>query len=507
MTETELTTNQRIWPILWRGKYVILASVLVMVALSIAYTFHQSKVYQATGIIQVNLPTSQPGSQDTTAANQGLAQNYAQLIVSSGFLNTIRNKVKGGHLSIADLKSRLTANNVAQTALVQLQATGSSPGDAQTVASEVINGFLSQLQSAAASRTAQEQNQLQQAINDFDARIVALAAGPTTATTTARINSLQASRNALIAQSANLVANGVAQQTSATVSAPPVASSSPISPRPLLNVIAGLLLGILLGVVLAYVRDALRSGIESGDAAGALVDLPVLASIPLKPGLESEDPTVKEAYGVLHTNLLFSLHRNDVSVVTFVGANAQVGKSSIVEGLADASVRSDRNILIVDGDMRASTLSKRLGYSQHPGIVDVLNGAIDLEHALVELRRGLWLLPAHESLVNPPTLLSGQRMRALNGKWRERFDVVLIDTPPIAGLADGLILSSLADVAVLVVRTGLTKPRELIAAKASLEQTHTPIVGLVVFEEVVGDAYYPYAREPEPRERDSATVP
>ena len=98
-------------------------------------------------------------------------------------------------------------------------------------------------------------------------------------------------------------------------------------------------------------------------------------------------------------------------------------------------------------------------------------------------------------------------MKALAAEWRERFDVVLIDTPPIGGLADALILSSLADVAVIVIRAGLTKPNELVAAKASLEQTHTPIAGLVVFEDATGDAYYPYPREPEPRERDSATVP
>jgi succinoglycan biosynthesis transport protein ExoP len=503
---TEAANAQRIWPILWREKWTILVSIVVFVALAIAYTLHASKTYQATGIIQVNLPTSQPGSQDTTAANQGLAQNYAKLLTSSGFLNSIKKQVAGGKLSADDLQSRLSATNLNMTALVQLQATGPSPAAAQGLATQVVNAFLDNLQNAAATRTKQEQAQLQQSINSYDAQIATLSAQPRTPTVTARITSLSASRNALIAQNANLVANGVAQQTSATVSSAPVASSSPISPRPLLNVIGGLLLGVLLGVGLAYLRNSLRSGVQSAEDAAAVTDLPVLASIPYKPRAPAEDPLVKEAYGVLHTNLLFSLHRSSGSVVTIVGYNAQVGKSSVVQGLGEASVRSDRNMLIVDGDMRAGMLSKRLGFGGHPGMVDVLQGAVDLEYTLVELRSGLWLLPTRESRVNPATLLSGERMRALSAEWRERFDVVLVDTPPIAGLADGLILSSLADLVVLVARAGLTKPQELTAATTSLYQTHTPIAGLVVFEETVSELYYPYAgdREGETRRRDPA---
>ncbi|MBV9919206.1 MAG: hypothetical protein JO153_22090 [Solirubrobacterales bacterium] len=507
---TEAPNTQRIWPILWREKWTILASIVVMVALAIAYTLHASKTYQATGIIQVNLPTSQPGSQDTTAANQGLAQNYAKLLTSSGFLNSIRGSVEGGRLSTDELQSRVSASNLLNTALVQLQSTGPSPGDAQRLGNEVVNAFLNSLRNAAVARTDQQQTQLQQSINTYDVQIAALTAQPRTPAVTARITSLQASRNALINQNANLVANGVAQQTSATVSSPPVASSSAISPKPLLNVIAGLLLGLLLGVGLAYLRSALRKGVQSAEEAASITNLPVLASIPYKPRAAGDDPGIKEAYGVLHTNLLFALHRSSASVVTIVGYNPQVGKTSVVQGLADASVRSDRNMLIVDGDMRAAMLSKRLGFAGQPGLVDVLQGAVELEYALVELRPGLTLIPARESRVNPGTLLSGDRMRELSAEWRERFDFVVIDTPPVAGLADGLILSSLADFVVLVARAGMTKPNELTAATTSIDHTHTPIAGLVVFEEAMSELYYPYAHDrkgeaggPEPPRRET----
>jgi succinoglycan biosynthesis transport protein ExoP len=498
---TEAPDSVRIWPILWRGKWTILASIVVMAVAAILYTLHQTKEYQASGIIQVNLPTGQPGSQDTTAANQGLAANYAQLLTSPGFLNDVRARIEGGKLSTDSLQSRLSATALPMTALVELKATGTTPQGAQVLATQVIDGFLSNLQTAAANRTAQEQRTLQQAIDNLDAQIVALAAQPSTAATTAQIGSLRASRGALIAENANLAAAGVADQTSATVSAPPVASSSPVAPQPFLNLIAGLVLGALLGVGLAYLQSALRSEVQSAEEAAALTNVPVLASIPLRRPLFEDDASVQEAYGVLHTNLLFSLQRSEGTVVGIVSYNPQAGKSSVVQGLSEASVRSHGDMLIVDGDMRAATLSKRLGYAGYPGMADVLQGGVSFERALVELRPGLWLLPARESQVNPQTLLSSERMKTLSGEWRKRFDLVLVDTPAIAGLADGLILSAHADLLTLVVRTGLTRPSEVRSAMASLSQTHTPIAGVVVFEEPAVEARYPYVSERERKAR------
>jgi Mrp family chromosome partitioning ATPase len=93
--------------------------------------------------------------------------------------------------------------------------------------------------------------------------------------------------------------------------------------------------------------------------------------------------------------------------------------------------------------------------------------------------------------VNAASLLSSGHTLALTAEMRERFDLVLIDSPPIAGLADGLILASLSDVVVLVVRAGITKPADVTAAANSLLHNMTPIAGMVVFEELPIEPYYP----------------
>lgn len=491
----ERSNTQGIGPVLWRGRYVILASVVVMVALAAIYALSSAKVYQASALIQVNVP-NQTASVDTTAANQGLAQNFATLLVSSGFLEKIRSKVDGGHESASELQSHLSAEAVSQTALVQLHSTGSSPQRAQRLGEQVAHAFLAELQAEAASQTAAQQSQIQQTISKLSEQITTLQSKPNagTAAVADQISSLQASRQALITQNATILANGLAQGASASLSAPPAASSSPIRPRRSLDVIAGLLLGLLLGVGLTWLRELLSPGLRSADEAAALLDAPVLASIPLRPRLQGDDPVLPEAYDVLQTNLFFAMRQHKYQVVTFVGPNPRVGKTSVVEGLARVAVHGEQSVLVVDGDMRAGALSTRLHQAQHPGMAELLQGSITLDEALVELEPGLSLIPSHSSPLNAPSLLSSTRMRALSAEWRERFDIVLIDSPPIAGLADGLILASLSDAVVVVVRTGVTAPADLLATAASLRQSDSTVAGLVVFEERPAEPYYPSRR-------------
>jgi Mrp family chromosome partitioning ATPase len=502
MTEAEAGNSARIGPILWREKLVILATVIVVVALAVVYTLNEAKVYQATAILQVNVPTSAPGTSDTTSANQALAQNYASLLTSAGFLNGIKRNVLGGRHSVSYLQSKLNASALPQSALVELKSNGSSPQIAQQTGRQVINGFLSYLQAQAASQTEALQSQLQKRITSYDNQIAALQTQPQTPSVTAQLSTLRTTRTALIGNNATLLANGLANGTSATLSAAPVADNSPISPKKSLNILGGLIIGLALGIALAWARHTLRPAVHSADDVTKLVDLPLLASIPLKPRYKPDDAMLGEAYGVLYANLVFAMRGADARIVTFAGFNPAVGKTSTVEGLGRAASRTDKQVLIVDGDMRAGTLSERLGHRDRPGLVDVLQGVIPLDAALVELESGLWLLPTRPARTNPASLLSGSRTFALMSDLRERFDLVLVDSPPLSGLADGLILASQSDLVALVVRTGVTKPADVTAATRSLRQNQSPVAGVVVFEELPIEPYYAAAAQADVRERE-----
>jgi len=211
------------------------------------------------------------------------------------------------------------------------------------------------------------------------------------------------------------------------------------------------------------------------------------------------DPVLNEAYEVLRANLVFQSRDRALRVVTFLSQNPAVGKTSAVEGFAYAAVRGGSNVLVIDGDLRAGTLSSRLGYADAPGLTNVIVGTSSIDEAIVSLAPGLSLLTARLPVPNPPSLLYSDEMRELMVELRDRYDL-------IGHLADGLILASLSDGVVAVARTGVTKRSDLRAVIVSLRQSGAPLVGLVVFEpRTIDKTYYPAVAQATPLDRDSVT--
>jgi capsular polysaccharide biosynthesis protein len=272
--------DQRFTTVLWRGKWLIVASLAVAIGLAILITSRSARVYESSATIQVNSANSigQNGSSpaDIQAGNQVLAQTYATLIDDRSFLAQIRDRVMGGDLSTADLESRLSSSWVQNTALIKLAAEGPSPENAKRLAADVAREFVKTVRGDALKQTASLRTQIQGQITQIDRSISKLPRGSD------RANSLRAARSELVRQLAGLIAGSIAQGNSVVLTAPPSGSSAPVRPRPALNLIAGILLGLLVGVVLAFLRDRLDRGLHSSEEAEELLGVPLLASIPVR---------------------------------------------------------------------------------------------------------------------------------------------------------------------------------------------------------------------------------
>jgi capsular exopolysaccharide synthesis family protein len=480
--------DQRISTVLWRGKWIILASVLVGLSLAVLATKKTAKVYQASGMIQVNAGTSTGTNQspsDVQVANQILATTYATELGDRSFLASVRPQILGGRFSTGDLLSRIGAKAVPSTALVQVTAQGSTPDEARQLASDVSRAFVDSVHSRAAVSSQRQQEALK-------SKIAALTAQIGRTGSASELESLRGARSSLQQQLANVIASGIQQGQSVALPSPPTGSSSPIRPRPMLNLIAGLLLGLLAGVGLSWARLRLDRGLHSSQEAEELLDVPVLASIPVRKRFSVDDPVLGEAYDVLRANLRFLSLDSALQVFTLSSYNPREGKSSTVEGLAFAAGRGGMSVAIIDGDVRTRTLSTRLGYDGAPGLTNVVVGATTLDEALVEIAPGISLLPTGPTPPNPPSLLASSQMRDLVTELRGRFSLVLIDSPPVAHLADASILASVSDGVIVVARVGTTARTDLVSAAANLRHSPTPIVGIVVLERrTIDETYYP----------------
>ena len=292
----------------------------------------------------------------------------------------------------------------------------------------------------------------------------------------------------------------------------------PVSPRPRLNEALGATLGLLVGIAAAWLRSVLDRELHSSDEIQRLVNLPVLASVPLRRGIDADDLVTREAYDVLRTNLTFLSLEAPLAVLTVTSSEAGEGKSATSEGLAYAARRRDLNVLLIDGDLRTAQLSTRLGAASARGSSTSSLPAAVPESVIVEVGAGISLLPAGPTPPNPPSVLASAKAAKLIADLRRRFDLIVIDSPPVGSLADAAILAALSDASILVARAGQTDRAALVAAAEALSRTPAPIVGVVVFERRSLDSVYypaggvtraepPRGEEPRRRDHQPATAP
>jgi receptor protein-tyrosine kinase len=266
------------------------------------------------------------------------------------------------------------------------------------------------------------------------------------------------------------------------------------------------MLGLVLGIFLAWLRERLDRGLHNVEEVEALVEAPVLAAIPLRKKYSPDDPAVNEAHDILRANLAFIGLDQSLQVITFTSYNPSEGKTSTVEGLAYAAIQSGMDVLVIDGDARKPSLSTRFGARALPGLTSVVVGASSLESSVIEVEPGLSLLPAGPIPPNPPSLLSSGRMRELVAELRERYPLILIDSPPVAHLADGAIVASVSDGVIMVARVGITNRNDLPQAAANLRHSPTPIVGVVLLRPQAIDGNYYYASATDGREELSESL-
>ena len=282
-----------------------------------------------------------------------------------------------------------------------------------------------------------------------------------------------------------------AQTPAATVAvvSGPTLNLTPVSPQPTRNLGLGLVLGLLLGVGGALARSALDVTISSADQLRQLTNTPVLSAIPLEaaakgsPLIMSEDPqsTFAEAVRHLRTNLRYVDVDHELRVMVITSSVENEGKSTTAVNLALAFARAGQRVLLIEADLRRPKVSDYLGIEGAVGLSNVLAGLAEYDDVVQPWgRHEFWVLPGGFVPPNPSELLGSRMMAELVARVRERFDVVLIDAPPLLPVTDAAIVAKLADGAVLAVRHGSTSRARITAATTSLRTIDVRILGTVL---------------------------
>ncbi len=275
----------------------------------------------------------------------------------------------------------------------------------------------------------------------------------------------------------------------------------PYKPNLLMNLLLGLGAGLLAGLATAIALEYLYDTIKTRDDVRNKLGLACLGAIPKTAGQESfieelKDPlsVVSEAYSSVVASLRFSTEDGVPKTVVVTSTRSGEGKSSSALAVAQNFARRGASVLLVDGDLRKPAFKAA---SDKVGLTRLLTSDDEAprSHIVPTQFSDLWLLPSGPLPPNPADLLSTGRFQEILADVTSHFDIVIIDAPPVIGLADSLLLSSVASHAVFVVESGKTRTKAAVEALRMLGATGAHIIGAVLTkssEDMGGYGYKAY---------------
>lgn len=270
-----------------------------------------------------------------------------------------------------------------------------------------------------------------------------------------------------------------------------------VSPNLFTNVLLSIFVGLGAGVGLAYFIEYLDTSIKTADDIERLLGIPVLGLIPQKvrPLIEEgPDSEHAEAYRVLRTNLAFSEGGSNRGAFCVLSGGAGEGKSTTVFNLAYVCAQQGEKVLLIDADLRRPVQHSILGVSNRFGLTNVLLRDVPVEEAIKATSvPNLHFLPSGRLPRTSLGVLDPKRIGELITSLKSKYDVVLIDTPPLVGISDSSIIAKEADGAILVVQYRKYPRDMLIKARKMMETLGVTTIGAVLNNiNVMRDDYYYY---------------
>ena len=266
----------------------------------------------------------------------------------------------------------------------------------------------------------------------------------------------------------------------------------PSSFGPKVYLLVGFTGSLLISSALAFLLESLGKGLRSAREVERLTGLPMLSLVPEIPGRRHQKPhhyllekplsLYAEAIGAVFVALVTTPARpGGGSVVLVTSSLPEEGKTTLVASLGIFAARSGKKVLLVDLDLRHPSVHRNLGWQLPNGILEVLREECSLEEAIqVDEETGLHFLPVKGQTVNPIALLASERMREFLARCRIGYDLVILDTAPVASVTDARILAPLVDQVVYAVQWNKTPATLVQDELAALQELGAPLKGVVL---------------------------
>jgi len=260
----------------------------------------------------------------------------------------------------------------------------------------------------------------------------------------------------------------------------------PSSPRLLLNSLLALLAGTVVGIALALAREQVDEAISDPADVGRELGMPLLGTVPKSRDLTPVDAlldpksSLVEAYLTVQTSLDFTTSHGSPRSLVITSTRPGEGKSTTALALARTAVRARKKVVLIDGDMRKPSAHRLLGMNNVTGLSNFLAGEASLAAILQQAEGDLFVITSGPQPPNAADLLAGDRLKALLAELMTQYDRIIIDGPPVMGLADAPLISSMVEGVVFAVEAHGSKSGLIKLAVNRLVAAHGRVLGAVL---------------------------
>ncbi len=439
------TFRERFW--------LIALTMLITTGIAVLYVSTATKTYEA----EADLLVTPVSSSDAVLASLGLigvsadptrdVETASRLVTNTDVAEAVK-KETGSSLDAEELLSKVTAVPVAQSNIVAVTATETSP----EAAKELADAFAEQ---AVITRTESLHEQIGQQLPVLEEQLSA-GGSPSIG---------EESAASQIAQLQLLASGPTPDMRVQTLASVP---TSQASPRPVLSIAAGIVGGAILGIVAAFAAQVLDARLRREAQLRRLYRLPILGRIPkesrpkelpLSPSAVS--PVTSEAYRTLRSTLTTAVGSGEGKIILVTGSAPSEGKSTTAVNLASSFALAGKRVILIESDLRRPVLGSTLDVTpKHGGVVSVLVENVELSQALTPtplFGPNLQLLLADYEGGWIADLFSIPAAQTMMEEARRLADYVIVDSPPLNDVVDGLPLAKLADEVLIVVKLGTTR--------------------------------------------------
>ena len=277
----------------------------------------------------------------------------------------------------------------------------------------------------------------------------------------------------------------------------PPLPSAPYKPDVTLNLAVGAVAGLLLGVGLALLLEFMDTSVKTMEDVERALQVPVLGiipkNVPILHSAGSLGPDA-EAYRILRTNIEFNKKGLEEISLTFVSGSAGEGKTTTLCNLAYICAQGGYATLMIDGDLRRSKLHRYYELDNEVGLTSYLLEDYPLEDVIFQTPvENLYVMPAGPIPFDPSGALNSRKFSELLQEVKQRFDIVLVDSPPILGVSDSAVIVSEVDMTLMVVQPRKLPLKALLRQKQVIESVGGNLAGVVMNNvDITSDHQYQY---------------